>query len=421
MTQDKNATVPADAPTDALLARYQAAQTALDAPEASGPSAQARANILNYAVKVATDSVAARAISESAGSPLDTQKPSANDSQWKIRALATVAIFGLTSLLLLQWDRGTPEEKEVAFSTARQPVNAPAPAPAPAPATEPAPAPAPAAVPPMPPATTVAEAPTAARPVDKSDFSTKAAPPSAKLAAPKAAPPPARPSASPQPFPAEADTQRPSGVVPPLPARDAATTAESAMAGATALPAPAPPAAPSAAAAPAPLPAAPSIAAPPAPAPAAAPAVRAAPAAKAQSYGAPQSARRDDAIGAPEATGRLKKAEAADDKSATADASAAPAGRAMSPNLALFAAIRSADAAAVRQALASGADKNAKSNGTPAITLSVQSGKLNLVQLLAGAGADVNAPDAQGITPLAHARARGLDAIANSLIGSGAN
>jgi ankyrin repeat protein len=93
----------------------------------------------------------------------------------------------------------------------------------------------------------------------------------------------------------------------------------------------------------------------------------------------------------------------------------------MSPNLALFAAIRSADAAAVRQALASGADKNAKSNGTPAITLSVQSGKLNLVQLLAGAGADVNAPDAQGITPLAHARARGLDAIANSLIGSGAN
>jgi hypothetical protein len=149
--------------------------------------------------------------------------------------------------------------------------------------------------------------------------------------------------------------------------------------------------------------------------------MRAAPAAKAQSDGATQSARRDDAIGAPEATGRLKKAEAADDKSASLEASAASAGRAMSPNLALFAAIRSADAAAVQQALASGADKNAKSNGTPAITLSVQSGKLNLVQLLAGAGADVNAPDAQGITPLAHARARGLDAIANSLIGSGAN
>jgi hypothetical protein len=419
MTQDKNATLPADAPTDALLARYHAAQTALDAPEASGPSAQARANILNYAAKAATDSVAARAINVGAGGPLDTEKPSANDSQWKIRALATVAIFGLTSLLLLQWDRGTPEEKEVAFSTARPPVAAPAPAPAPA--TEPAPAPAPAAVPPMPPATTVTEVPTAAPPVDKSDASAKAAPPSAKLAAPKAAPPPARPNASPQPFPAEAGTQRPSGVAPPLPARDAATTAESAMAGASALPAPAAPAAPSAAAAPAPLPAAPSIAAPPAPAPAAAPAMRAAPAAKAQSYGATQSARREDTIGAPEATGRLNKSEAADDKSASADASAAPAGRTASPNLALFAAIRSADAAAVQQALASGADKNAKSNGTPAITLCVQSGKLNLVQLLAGAGADVNAPDAQGITPLAHARARGFDAIANTLIGSGAN
>jgi hypothetical protein len=332
---------------------------------------------------------------------LDTQKPSANDSQWKIRALATVAIFGLTSLLLLQWDRGTPEEKEVAFSTARPPAAAPAPAPA--------------AVPPMPPATTMAEAPTAATPVDKSDAAAKAAPPSAKLAAPKVAPPPARPSASPQPFPAEADTQRPSGMAPSLPTRDAATTAEPAMAGATALPVPVPPAAPSVGAPPAPVPAAPSMA-PPAPAPA--PAMRAAPTAKAQSYGAAQSARREDA---PEATGRLKKAEPADDTSAMADASAAPTGRAVSPNFALFAAIRSADTAAVQQALASGADKNAKSNGTPAITLCVQSGKLHLVQLLAGAGADVNTPDAQGITPLAHARARGFDAIANALVSLGAN
>jgi uncharacterized protein len=104
-----------------------------------------------------------------------------------------------------------------------------------------------------------------------------------------------------------------------------------------------------------------------------------------------------------------------------ADANAAPAGRVASANLALFAAIRSADAAAVQQALANGADKNAKSNGTPAITLCVQSGKLNMVQLLAGAGADVNAPDAQGTTPLGHARARAFDAIVNTLLGLGAN
>lgn len=145
--------------------------------------------------------------------------------------------------------------------------------------------------------------------------------------------------------------------------------------------------------------------------------MRAAPAAKAQTYGAAQSTLREDA---PEATARLKKSESSAENSTMADASAAPAGRAASANLALFAAIRSADAAAVQQALANGADKNAKSNGLPAITLCVQSGKLNLVQLLATAGADVNAPDTQGITPLAHARARGFDAIVDALLGLGA-
>lgn len=93
----------------------------------------------------------------------------------------------------------------------------------------------------------------------------------------------------------------------------------------------------------------------------------------------------------------------------------------MSPNAALFAAIREADVASLQLALTRGADKNAKSNGTPALTLCVQSGKLDLVQLLAAAGADVNAPDAQGTTPLAHARARGLEAIAHALVGLGAH
>jgi hypothetical protein len=407
MTQDKNAPVPAEVPPDALLARYHAAQSALDAPEAGGPSAQARANILDHAARLATHSVASHAMNERAGGPLDTQKPSANDSQWKIRALATVAIFGLTSLLLLQWDRGTPQEKEVAFSTARPPVAAPVPAAAPV--AEPAPAAATATTSPERPAVATTHAPTAATPTAKSDTSTKAARPSAQQTAPKAAQQPARAGASPSPFPAETETQRPSGVAPPPPTKDAATTTESAATGATALPVPAPSAVPSVAAPPAAA-----AAAPPAPAPAA----RAAPAAKAPSYGAAQSARREDA---PEATGRLQRPESVDDKSSMADTSAAPASGAASPNLALFAAIRSADAAAVQQALASGADKNAKSNGTPAITLCVQSGKLNLVQLLAGAGADVNAPDAQGTTPLAHARARGLDAIANTLLGLGAH
>ncbi len=121
-----------------------------------------------------------------------------------------------------------------------------------------------------------------------------------------------------------------------------------------------------------------------------------------------------------QATARLKKSKSVQGASSMAQANSSPAGRAASPNPVLFAAIRSADAAAVQRALANGADKNAKSNGTPAITLSVQSGKLNLVQLLAAVGANVNAPDAQGTTPLAHARARGFDAIANALVGLGA-
>jgi hypothetical protein len=406
MTRDPNA----PATTDALLARYHAAQAALDAHEASGPSAQTRARILDHAANIATNSVAAPAIKQWSNSQADTQKPAANDGQWKIRALATVAIFGLTSLLLLQWDRGTPEEKEVAFSTARPPVAAPAPVPAAAPAaatvTEPAPAAAPAAAQPVPNPTATTDAPAAARPVDKSDATAKAVPPSARLAAPKVAQQAAPASANPQPLPSDTEAKRPSGVAPPLPTKDATTSAESAMAGTTALPAPA--SAPAPLSEPAPTPAAPSMAAP---------ATRTAPAAKTESYGTAESARREDA---PQTTARLKKSESAQDASSVAEANSAPAGRATSPNLALFAAIRSADAAAVQRALANGADKNAKSNGTPAITLCVQNGKLNLVQLLAAAGADVNAPDTQGTTPLAHARARGFEAIANALASLGA-
>ena len=70
MTQDQNAA----APTDALLARYHAAQAALDTPEASGPSAQTRAHILDYAAQIATTSGAARAIKEGASGQFDTKK-----------------------------------------------------------------------------------------------------------------------------------------------------------------------------------------------------------------------------------------------------------------------------------------------------------------------------------------------------------
>ena len=74
----------------------------------------------------------------------------------------------------------------------------------------------------------------------------------------------------------------------------------------------------------------------------------------------------------------------------------------------------------MQQALANGADKNAKGNGTPAITLCVQSGKPHLVKRLAAAGADLNTPDAQGISPLAHAQSKGLDDMVSLLLELGA-
>lgn len=89
---------------------------------------------------------------------------------------------------------------------------------------------------------------------------------------------------------------------------------------------------------------------------------------------------------------------------------AAPA-RLMSPNAALFAAIREADAASLQIALARGADKNAKSNGTPAVTLCVLANQPALLRQLAAAGADLNAPDAQGLSPLAHAQANNLQSM----------
>jgi Ankyrin repeats (many copies) len=406
MTQDKNAPPH----SDALLARYHAAQAALEAEHALGPSAQVRANILAQAAQIATDSVAARAIKQRAKGSIDERIPAANDSQWKIRALATVAIFGLTSLLLLQWDRGTPEEQDAAFSVARPPAVQSAPPTAPASLPPPSPSVAANAPTPISPSTPaelaapVAPSAQAGAMTTPSDKSTQASP-SARSNAKPVAPETVRPSAqrSPATAPFEPAAQATPGTASPPTAKDEAA-AESALSGAATGRATSAAAAPGPEAAPVPL--APS-----------APAMRAAPAAKSPSYGAAQGARRDEAA---EPAGRLKKSESAEEAPNAASSDAVTTARRAPANAALFAAIRNTDAAALQQALANGADKNAKSNGTPAITLCVQSGQLRLVQLLAAAGADVNAPDAQGTTPLAHARARGFEAIVNALVGLGA-
>jgi hypothetical protein len=68
-----------------------------------------------------------------------TQAPAANQSRWKISALASLALVGLTGLLVLQFDRGSDEEKDLVFG---QPSASAPPAPAPAPTPAPAAAPA---------------------------------------------------------------------------------------------------------------------------------------------------------------------------------------------------------------------------------------------------------------------------------------
>jgi uncharacterized protein len=86
----------------------------------------------------------------------------------------------------------------------------------------------------------------------------------------------------------------------------------------------------------------------------------------------------------------------------------------------LFAALRTANAEELENALKRGANPNAKTpQGTPAITLAVQSKDTGLVRRLLQARADANATDAQGLTPLAHAKALGLDDIARLLEAAG--
>jgi hypothetical protein len=362
--------------TDALLARYHAAQAELDAHgdvvadgvvRQTAPSALVRANILTHAQQVATAVVPApttlnatilgafHAYSKWSTGQFDDKKSATNDSQWKIRALASVAVLGLAGLLFMQWDRGTPDEKEVAFNMERTAPAAKSPVPAPLPAPS---APSPAAH-----SAAVVDAPvvTAAR--------VAPAPSVAETAAPPSKPAPTRRQA-----PASPPTTA------PIAQPNEATTAAAAL----------PPALPS-----------------PAPAP-----VATAPAARAV---APAAA----PLAAARAAGAAKSLDSAANVPQAASAESAPA-RLMSPNAALFSAIREADAASLQLALSRGADKNAKSNGTPAISLCVQSNQPALVRQLAAAGADLNAPDAQGKAPLAHAQAKGLDEMIKILLELGA-
>jgi hypothetical protein len=404
---------------DDLVARYHAAQAELDADphndQATGPSPQVRANVLAYAAQLANqrsaedstpeanvqtenlpvspDLIANYPISTSEKSQKNHLKPAANDSQWKIRAMASIAIFGLSGLLFMQWDRAPAEDQEIAFGNAR-----------PAPPTAPPAAPAAA------PVAAEAAAPSAASPPAKNaEFADAAAP---KAAAPAQAPNPAdklaiaKPPTPAQPAPASA---APGSVLPEAASAgrsDAASKAQtpqrsldSALAKA---PAPEPlaetPAAPSLAS---------SFASSTAPM-----AARARP--SGQSSNAPNATKDSSAFSETESDKNRAAAKATG--SLKSQAPSEPD----SPNAALFAAIRSKDAAALALALQNGADKNAKASGTPALTLCVQTGQLSMVRQLLSSGADINALDAQGVSALTYARRRGFSEIAAVLEAGGA-
>lgn len=375
--------------SDELLQRYREAS----ADDTRRPGAHVRDAVRAHAQMVIEAGKQAGAPQAVANTDA-AQRPAANQSRWKISALAGLALAGLTGLLVLQFDRGTDEEKELAFgqpsATAPSSPSSPASPPAPAPSPSMVPAPAPVA-----PQTPVTEADAKKRSADIAKPASKSPAPAAQdkaaasppvtepvvrqreaeaapalaAAAPPAAPPPApAPVAAPAPAAAVQENTQPS-IVPR-------------MAGAAAGSLAAPPAqADMAAAAPAarPTPAAPAAAAP------AAPAARAV---------APQQ----------------KQESALQYRAPRAEAGAGPNRLAG----ALQEAARAGRLELLERLLQQGAPVNAADTaGRTPLILAVMQGHTAVVQRLLAAGANPALVDQEGLNALQHARRLGFDGIAH--------
>lgn len=124
---------------DELTRRYHEA----NAQDMSRPGAQVRLRVQQHA-RAALE--ARQQPAQPAANTPDTCREAANQPRWKMSLLASIALAGLTGLLVLQFDRGTPQDKDMAFG---QPAVPAAPATSPPPAatapTPPAPPPAPVA------------------------------------------------------------------------------------------------------------------------------------------------------------------------------------------------------------------------------------------------------------------------------------
>jgi hypothetical protein len=125
-------------PKDPLLERYREA----NALDPARPADSVRDNVL------------ARARATATSLPGGARPPVANDAFWRWRALGGLAVLGLATLVVLQFDRGTPEEREAVLAPAAPAATAPSAAPqqaAPPVTAKPAAPPAPAQPPPPPP------------------------------------------------------------------------------------------------------------------------------------------------------------------------------------------------------------------------------------------------------------------------------
>ena len=91
--------------TDELTQRYL---------EASAQDTRRPASRVREAVRAHARMVIASTMNNAAR-PLETKSHAANQSRWKISLLASIALAGITGLLVLQFDRGAPEEKELVF------------------------------------------------------------------------------------------------------------------------------------------------------------------------------------------------------------------------------------------------------------------------------------------------------------------
>ncbi|MEC5212872.1 hypothetical protein RCH06_001413 [Polaromonas sp. CG_9.5] len=103
---------------DELIRRYREAS----AQDASRPGPQVRAAVRAHA-QMLVASKAAAGDKPAAGPVPVASRTAANASRWKISALGSVVLVGLSAMLLLQFERGTPEEQDIAYGPPRAEVS----------------------------------------------------------------------------------------------------------------------------------------------------------------------------------------------------------------------------------------------------------------------------------------------------------